>query len=105
MKQRALRRAAEADIEIAFSYYLDEAGPDAALGFLNAIDVALSHIENNPGTGSPRYGELCEVPGLRLWLVSRYPYALLYVEHAEHLDVLRILHQHADIPAHLVGEL
>jgi toxin ParE1/3/4 len=47
------------------------------------------------------YGELCEVPGLRSWLVSRLPYALLYVEQAAYLDVLRVLHQHADIPAQL----
>ena len=101
MKHRALRLSAENDIDTAFSYYLDEAGADTALGFLDAVDAALSHIENNPGTGSPRYGELCEVPGLRLWLVTRYPYALLYVEHVAYLDVLRVLHQHADIPAQL----
>jgi len=82
MKPRALRLAAETDIDNAFSYYLNEAGADAALGLLDEIDTALSHIENNPGTGSPRYGELCEVPGLRLWLVTRYPYAILYVEQA-----------------------
>lgn len=105
MKPRALRLAAETDIDNAFSYYLNEAGADAALGLLDEIDTALSHIENNPGTGSPRYGELCEVPGLRLWLVSRYPYAIFYVEQAAHLDVLRVLHQHADIPAHLADDL
>ncbi len=67
--------------------------------------AALSHIEHNPGTGSARYGELCDVPGLRLWFVTRFPYALLYVEYPEHLDVLRVLHQHRDIPAQLAGAL
>ncbi len=102
MKLRALRLAAETDIENAFSYYLDEAGADTAIGFLDEIETALSHIEHNPGTGSPRYDELCDVPGLRLWFVTRYPYAVLYVEQAEYLDVLRVLHQHADIPAQLL---
>jgi toxin ParE1/3/4 len=101
MKPRALRRIAETDIENAFSYYLNEAGADAALGFLDEVETALMYIEQNPETGSPRYGELCEVPGLRSWLVSRFPYALLYVEQAAYLAVLRVLHQHADIPAQL----
>lgn len=105
MKPRALRLKAETDIENAFAYYLNEAGADTALGFLAEVETALSHIEQNPGTGSPRYGELCEVPGLRLWLVTRFPYAVLYVEHSEQLDVLRVLHQHRDIPAQLAGAL
>jgi toxin ParE1/3/4 len=105
MKPRALRLTAETDIDRAFSYYLTEAGADTALGFLDEVETALSHLEKNPGTGSPRYGELCEVPGLRLWLVKRFPYAVLYVEQAAHLDVLRVLHQHADIPAQLADEL
>ncbi len=101
MKPRALRLTAEADIERAFSYYLAEAGADMALSFLDEIEAAFSHIEQNPGTGSPRYGDLCEVQGLRLWLVTRFPYAVLYVEHSAYLDVLRVLHQNADIPAQL----
>jgi toxin ParE1/3/4 len=105
MKPRALRLAAETDIDRAFSYYLNEAGADTALGFLDEVDAALNHIEHNPGTGSPRYGELCEVPGLRLWFVTRFPYAVVYVEHTEHLDVLRVLHQHRDIPAQLADAL
>ncbi len=101
MKPRALRQIAETDIENAFAYYLNDAGPDTALRFLHDVETALMHIEQNPGTGSPRYGELCEVPGLRLWMLSRFPYALLSVEQAAYSDVLRVLHQHSDIPAQL----
>lgn len=105
MKPRTLRLAAETDIDSAFSYYLNEAGADTALDFLDEVEAALSHIEHNPGSGSPRYGELCDVSGLRLWFVTRFPYAGLYVEHAEHSDVLRVLHQHRDIPAQLADAL
>jgi len=101
MKPRALRQVAETDIENAFAYYLNEAGADTALRFLDDVETALMHIEKNPGTGSPRYGELCEVPGLRLWMLGRFPFALLYFEQAAYLDVVRVLHQHADIPAQL----
>jgi len=30
---------------------------------------------------------------------------VVYVEHTEHLDVLRVLHQHRDIPAQLADAL
>lgn len=105
MKPRLLRLAAENDIEKAFGHYLDEAGADTALAFLDEVDTALSHLEEHPGTGSPRYGELCEVPGLRMRLVSRFPYAVVYVEQGTQLDVLRVLHQHADIPVQLADLL
>lgn len=105
MKPHILRQTAEHDIERAFAHYLSEDGPDIALGFMDAIDTALLHIEHHPGTGSPRYGELCEVPGLRLWLVSRFPYAMVYVEGDTHIDVIRVLHQHTDIPAQVADML
>lgn len=105
MKPRVLRLAAEQDLENAFVRYLDEADAGTALGFIDEIDTALSHIEKHPGTGSPRYGELCEVPGLRLWLVTRFPYAVVYVERDTHLDILRVLHQHTDIPAQVADLL
>ena len=105
MKPRALRQTAETDIDRAFSFYLTAAGADTALGFLDEVETVSSHLEKHPGTGSPRYGELCEVPGLRMWLVKRFPYAVLYVERAAHLDVLRVLHQQADIPAQLADQL
>lgn len=105
MKPRALRQAAEHDIEKAFAHYLGDAGAGTALGFLDEVEAALSHLEAHPGTGSPRYGELCEVPGLRMWLVTRFPYAVVYVERSTHVDVLRLLHQQADIPAQLADLL
>jgi toxin ParE1/3/4 len=66
-----------------------------------AVDTALSHIAEFPSTGSPRYGELFNTPGLRFWLVSKFPYALFYIERDNYLDVIRVLHQHFDIPAQL----
>lgn len=105
MKPRALRLAAQNDIERAFSHYLDAAGADVAVGFLDEVDGALSHLETHPATGSPRYGELCEVPGLRMWALSRFPYAVVYVEQAASVDVLRVLHQHMDIPARVADLL
>jgi len=32
-------------------------------------------------------------------LLPRYPYLVFYVEHADHIDVWRVLHGQRDIPA------
>jgi toxin ParE1/3/4 len=96
-----LREAAECDIEGGFDHYLAAAGSEVATAFVLAVDAALAHIAEFPGTGSPRYGELLDTPGLRFWLVSKFPYVLFYVERENHLDIIRVLHQHSDIPGQL----
>lgn len=101
MKPAILRQAATADVEHAFTHYMQEAGAVVAREFVASVDGALTHIERYPASGSPRYGELCDIPGLRTWLLNRFPYLLAYIEHGDYLDVLRVLHQHADIPVHL----
>lgn len=104
MKSCVLRQAAEHDIDKGFTHYLDQANPEVATAFIEAVDVALNHITNFPCTGSPRYGELFDTPGLRSWLLTRFPFIVLYVERDDHLDVLRLLHQNTDIPAHLQSD-
>jgi toxin ParE1/3/4 len=100
VKPARLRESAERDILQAFAYYLKEA-PHVAEAFTDAVVRGRRHIEDNPGAGSPRYGEILEAPGLRFWLLNRFPYVLFYVERDDHLDVIRVLHQHADIPQKL----
>lgn len=104
MKSHVLRQAVERDIEKGFTHYLEQANPELATAFIEAVEAALDHITRFPSTGSPRYGELLDTPGLRSWLLTRFPFIMLYVERDDHLDVLRLLHQHADIPAHLQSD-
>jgi toxin ParE1/3/4 len=101
MKRAVLRSVAERDIERAFSYYMVEATIDVAIAFVDAFDVSLEHITDRPSSGSTRYGELFDNPSLRSWAMKRFPYVLFHVEHDDYLDVIRILHQHSDIPVHL----
>jgi toxin ParE1/3/4 len=96
-----LREEADFDIERGFNDYMNTAGAEVATRFVMAIDVALAHITEFPGTGSPRYAELLDFPGLRFWLTAKFPFAVFYVEHDHHLDVIRVLHQHSDIPAQM----
>lgn len=100
----AIRSAlAEADIESALDFYLVEA-PAVAGGFIDALERATRQIEGHPGSGSPRYALDLNIPQLRFLPLQRYPYALFYVEHDDHLHVIRCVHLSRDIPASLREE-
>jgi len=97
----AIRSArASADILSALEFYMTEA-PHVATGFIAALEKAVGQIERQPGVGSPRYAHELDIPGLRHWGLSRFPYALFYLEHEDRLDVIRLVHMSRDIPASL----
>jgi len=96
-----LRIQAEQDVDEALAYYLNEAAGQAALGFIDALEHAYTHIAHHPEGGSPRYGHELKLADLRHWSLRRYPYMVFYVEHHDHIDVWRILHSARDIPAWL----
>jgi len=97
----AIRSAlAEADITAALSFHLAEA-VKAAADFIVELERATRHIESHPATGSPRYAHELNIPQLRHWRLRRFPYALFYIEHVDHLDVIRCVHMSRDIPVRL----
>ena len=101
-KPARLRRADLEDLRDAHAYYLLTA-PHVAEDFLAQATDAQRNIESHPGTGSPRYSHLLEIPGLRCWPLDRFAHLIFYVERDDHLDVLRLLHQSRDIAAELVA--
>jgi toxin ParE1/3/4 len=98
------RVLAISDVEAALDHYLSEAGSNVADGMVDALDKAFAHIGRQPGTGSPRYAHELNLPGLRSWPLTRYPYLVFYIERDDHIDVWRELHAKRDIPAWLAGE-
>jgi toxin ParE1/3/4 len=90
-----LRPRAEADLVERSRYYAAEAGHDVAERFFDAAISALRAVERMPGTGTPRVGELCDIPGLRMRRVEGFPCGWYYFVHRDHLDVVRLL---ADSP-------
>lgn len=62
---------------------------------------ALTKLARNPGTGSPRYAHVLPGGALRMWILRKFPYVLFYLEHDTHLEVIRFLHSHRDMPAAL----
>ncbi len=97
------REQAHRDVEDAIVHYLAEGGETAALGFIDALERAYRHIGRHPATGSPRYAHELNLPGLRCWPLTRYPYLVFYVERSDHVDVWRVLHGQRDIPAWMQG--
>ncbi len=98
------RESASRDVEDAVDYYLNEAGEQVALGFVDALEQAYRHIAAQPASGSPRYAHELNLPGLRTWPLQRYPYLIFYVELANRIDIWRVLHGQRDIPAWLRGD-
>lgn len=97
-KRVILRERASGDIEDALNHYLGEAGEKVALGFIDALESVFLHLALHPATGSPRFAHELDLPGLRSWPITRYPYLVFYVECDDHLDVWRVLHAKRDIP-------
>jgi toxin ParE1/3/4 len=99
VKRVVPRELANRDIDDAIAYYLGEGADQVALGFINALEEAYTHISCHPATGSPRYAHELNLPGLRLWPLAHYPHLVFYVERPEHIDVWRVLHGQSDIQA------
>jgi toxin ParE1/3/4 len=97
------RSRADADVQGAIDHYLAEA-PEAAAGFVDALEATYRHIQRAPATGSPRYAHELNLPGLRFWVCTRYPYLVFYMELADRIEVWRVLHAQRDIPAWLHDE-
>ncbi len=93
------REQAQQDVEDALAYYMVEDAEVAAFGFIDALEQAYAHISRHPATGSPRYAHQLNLPGLRSWPLTHYPYLVFYVERSDHVDVWRVLQARRDIPA------
>ncbi len=104
MKPVVARPAARRDIERAIGYYLDEGALDAADRLVDELHGAFEHLARHPGTGSPRYGKLLGLPGLRGWRLNDFPYLIFYIERPERVDVIRVLHGARDIAATLLDD-
>jgi toxin ParE1/3/4 len=97
VKPLVRRARADADVIDAIDHYLNESSA-AATGFVAALEQAYRHIQRWPATGSPRYAHALDLPGLRFWRCTRYPYLVFYVEKDERIEVWRVLHASRDIP-------
>lgn len=99
-----LRPLAVRDIDEAIKNYRREGGGPLAAKWAEAIESALRHVTAHPASGSPRYAAQLKLAGLRFRPVKRFPYLIFYIEHADDVDVWRVLHGARDLPAWLREE-
>lgn len=104
MKTPRLRPQAERDLIGAARYYRDQDGEALAGRFFDTALEALALLAETPAIGSPRLGQLCDIPGLRTWPVGGFPFVWLYFEAPAHLDVVRLLGKRQDLAALLTDE-
>lgn len=98
------RQQARRDIDEATGRYLSEASAAVALRFLDALELAFERMGEHPASGSPRYGSVLGIPGLRCWNVTGFPYLVFAVEEEATVTVWRVLHAASDIAAWLHEE-
>jgi toxin ParE1/3/4 len=94
------RPAARLDVDETVAHYA-EIDVMLAYRFVDELEAAIHHIQKYPGTGFPRYADILKMNGLRHWMLNRFPYTIFYFELENCIDVVRMLHQSADIPSQL----
>ncbi|MDZ8275368.1 type II toxin-antitoxin system RelE/ParE family toxin [Microbacterium aquimaris] len=92
------RTTAEAELQSAIAYYLDEGALEAALGLVDEFEAALEAIGNHPAIGSPRLEVELGIPGVRVFALRTSPYVIVSFDIAEFVDVRHVLHSRRDIP-------
>ena len=98
------RRSADDDIESAIAFYLEEAGGEVAVEFVNQLENVLVGISRHPAAGSSRYGLEPRIPGLRTWVMTSFPYLIFYLVKEARIEIVRVLHNSMDIPSRLDDE-
>jgi toxin ParE1/3/4 len=96
-----VRPRARRDIDGGFNHYLDEAGAEVALRFADDVELSLRLLARQPRLGSHRHAALLRWPAIRSWPLRPRPYIVLYQQHGDHLDIVRVLHTARDISASL----
>ena len=99
MTSARLRPLAETDLVERTRYYRREGGEELGTRFFEAAIDAISRM---PGAGSPRVGEMCDIPSLRFRRVVGFPCGWFYFI-ADHIDVVRLLADAQELPSILTG--
>ena len=98
-----LRPQALRDQQGEVRHYRKEGDTRLAVKVANATNAALDQVEPEPGMGSPGLGKLLGIPGLRACRVGKFPLLWCFFEHADHLDVVRLLGERQNI-ATILGD-
>ena len=95
------RKLATQDLRDTAAQYAAEVDAATAHRFIDAAQQSFTVVARQPRIGSPCYAVELDWTGLRTHPIARFPYLMFYLEQPDHLDVLRVLHAHRDVPASL----
>jgi toxin ParE1/3/4 len=85
-------------------WYRENASPEVAEGYVNALEETLNALAKTPGLGRPRFKRWRELRGLRSWRVGRpyHRHLIFYRFDKETLMAERVLHGARDLPRRLL---
>jgi toxin ParE1/3/4 len=95
-----LSAQADEDIENAALYYANISNA-IFNAFYGQLQQAQRHIGRFPASGFSSYAPILNIPNLRFWMLSGFPYALFYVQEQQLCYVIRLVHLASDIPVSL----
>jgi toxin ParE1/3/4 len=78
-----------------------ESSPQVIPRFISALEATARQIRFSPAAGSLRYAGILEIPELRFKVIAGFPYLVFYREHADRINIWRVLHASRDIPSSL----
>ncbi len=92
------REQADHDANEAIVSYRDSVSERVPMRFVDALEESYAYLIDHSGAGSPRYSHELDIPGLRFWRLTGYPYLVFYIETVDVVDVWRVLHEERDLP-------
>jgi toxin ParE1/3/4 len=91
-----LHPAARREVRRAFEWYLQEAGPRIAAGFLDDFEHTLKLLKDHPEIGEPGGS------ATRRLIFQRHPYTVVYRLKDESLEIVAVAH-HSRRPEYWAG--
>src|SRR5687768_11846482 len=102
MSVRVLRRLKAAQDAEEIADFLAKDSLETAVRFLENTEATLSGLASSPGVGSPFAADHPQLANLRFRRVKGFPkHMIFYIEHANAIEVVRILHGARDLDAEL----
>lgn len=86
MKPVIIHSEAIAELDGAISYY-DDQNVGLGLDFLAEVEHAINNIQQNP-----KLGAVYDVPGLRRYVMQRFPFLIFYAELEAVIWIVAIAH-------------
>ncbi|WP_423597645.1 type II toxin-antitoxin system RelE/ParE family toxin [Roseateles sp. MS654] len=96
-KPLVLQAHASKAISAILSRYVQEGGILPARGFHKALRKAFRCIGFSPAMGSRRWAEELNMDLLRHWRLGKFPHQVFYVEAADHVRILDVIHERRDM--------